>query len=141
MLVAAGVAYYAMTAIFPAIATFVSIHGLFVDPDAVQKRIAGLSSLSPAASLKLLTDALQNFASRAAPPLTWRFWCPWGLPFGAQRRGVLLDDLNIASETTEKRGFIVQQVVALALTLGAISFAIVAISTVAPLPAITDFLP
>ena len=33
MLVAAGVAFYAMTAIFPAIAAFVSIYGLFADPD------------------------------------------------------------------------------------------------------------
>jgi hypothetical protein len=41
MLVAAGVAFYAMTAIFPAIATFVSIYGLFANPDAVQEQIAG----------------------------------------------------------------------------------------------------
>ena len=36
MLVAAGVAFYAMTAIFPAIAAFVSIYGLFGDPKAVE---------------------------------------------------------------------------------------------------------
>src|SRR5277367_3173042 len=38
MLVAAGIAFYAMTAIFPAIAAFVSIYGLFADPHAVQGR-------------------------------------------------------------------------------------------------------
>jgi membrane protein len=64
-LVAAGVAFYAMTAIFPAIAAFVSIHGLFADPNAVQQQISGFAGLLPANSLKLITDALQSFASKS----------------------------------------------------------------------------
>jgi hypothetical protein len=59
-LVSAGVAFYGMTAIFPAIAAFVSTYGLFSDPIKVRDEVAGLSSLLPAASLKLLTDALQT---------------------------------------------------------------------------------
>jgi hypothetical protein len=39
-LVAAGVAFYAMTAIFPAIAAFVSIYGLFADPVAPSAKCA-----------------------------------------------------------------------------------------------------
>src|ERR1700736_6313049 len=64
MLVAAGVAYYAMLAIFPAIAAFVSIYGLFADPNAVENEIAGYANLLPEASLKLLTDALAAFAHK-----------------------------------------------------------------------------
>jgi membrane protein len=63
-LVAAGVAFYAMTAIFLAIAAFVPIYGLFAEPSAVQEQIAGFSSLLPKNSLKLLADALQNLASK-----------------------------------------------------------------------------
>jgi membrane protein len=143
MLVAAGVAFYAMTAIFPAIATFVSIYGLFADPDAVQKQIAGYSSLLPAASLKLLTDALQSFASKSSSTLNMALLVSLGLALWSAKAGVssLMTGLNIANETTEKRGFIAQQAVALALTLGAILFAMVAIAAVALLPAIIDFLP
>src|SRR5580658_7976157 len=65
MLVAAGVAFYAMTAIFPAIAAFVSIYGFFADPNAVQGRVAEYADLLPASSLRLLTDALQNFVSKS----------------------------------------------------------------------------
>src|SRR5580658_11379464 len=65
MLVSAGVAFYAMTAIFPAIAAFVSIYGLFADPHAVQGRVAEYADLLPASSLRLLTDALQNFVSKS----------------------------------------------------------------------------
>src|ERR1700679_314490 len=63
MLVAAGVAFYAMTAIFPAIAAFVSIYGFFADPNSVQEQISQYSSLLPANSLKLLTDALSAFSA------------------------------------------------------------------------------
>src|SRR5271170_6208608 len=57
MLVAAGVAFYAMTAIFPAIAAFVSIYGLFSDPTSVQAQLAVFAGLLPSNSFKLLTDA------------------------------------------------------------------------------------
>src|ERR1700743_1900832 len=70
MLVAAGVAFYAMTAIFPAIAAFVSIYGLFADPTTVQAQIAFYAGLLPDASLKLLTDALQSFANKSNSTLS-----------------------------------------------------------------------
>jgi membrane protein len=143
MLVAAGVAFYAMTAIFPAIATFVSIYGLFANPDAVQEQIAGFSSLLPATSFKLLTDALQNFANKSSSTLNVALLVSLLLALWSAKAGVssLMTGLNIANETTEKRSFIVQQAVALALTLGAILFAMVAIGAIALLPAIIDFLP
>jgi membrane protein len=143
MLVAAGVAFYAMTAIFPAIATFVSIYGLFANPDAVQEQIVGFSSLLPATSFKLLTDALQNFASKSSSTLNIALLVSLFLALWSAKAGVssLMTGLNIANETTEKRSFIVQQAVALALTLGAILFAMVAIGAIALLPAIIDFLP
>src|SRR5580698_510360 len=53
MLVAAGVAFYAMTAIFPAIAAFVSIYGFFADPHAVHSQIAAYANLLPDNALKL----------------------------------------------------------------------------------------
>jgi Virulence factor BrkB len=64
-LVAAGVAFYAMTAIFPAIAGFVSIYGLFADPSAMEQQIAPFSSLLPANSLKLLIYGHRDRLSRA----------------------------------------------------------------------------
>jgi membrane protein len=143
MLVAAGVAFYAMTAIFPAIATFVSIYGLFANPAAVQEQIAGFSNLLPATSLKLLTDALQNFASKSNSTLNVALLVSFGLALWSAKAGVssLMTGLNIANETTEKRSFVVQQAIALALTLGAILFAMVAIGSIALLPAVIDFLP
>jgi membrane protein len=143
MLVAAGVAFYAMTAIFPAIAAFVSIYGLFADPKAVQGSIAGYADLLPAASLKLLTDALLAFANKSNSTLNIALLLSLAIALWSAKAGVssMMTGLNIANETTEKRSFLLQQFTALALTLGAILFAILALAAVALLPAVIGLLP
>jgi membrane protein len=143
MLVAAGVAFYAMTAIFPAIAAFVSIYGLFSDPSAVQTQIAQFASLLPESSLKLLTDALQTFASKSDSALNLALFVSLALAVWSAKAGVssLMTGLNIANETIEKRSFLLQQCVGLALTLGALIFAIVAFAAIALLPAVIAFFP
>ena len=143
MLVAAGVAFYAMTAIFPAIAAFVSIYGLFSNPSAVQTQIAQYGSLIPEGSLKLLTDALQSFASKSNSSLNLALFVSLALAVWSAKAGVasLITGLNITNETIEKRGFLLQQLVGLALTVGALIFAIVAFSAIALLPAVIAFFP
>jgi len=142
-LVAAGVAFYAMTAIFPAIAAFVSIYGLFADPNAVQQQISGFAGLLPANSLKLITDALQSFASKSTSSLNVALLVSVGLAIRSAKAGILalISGLNIANETEEKRGFIMQQVIALILTVGAVLFAMVALAAVALLPIVIDIFP
>jgi membrane protein len=142
-LVAAGVAFYAMTAIFPAIAAFVSIYGLFGDPNVVEGEITGYANLLPSTSLKLLTDALRAFASKSNSTLNIALLLSLAIALWSAKAGVssLITGLNIANETTEKRCFLLQQFVGLALTLGAILFAILALAAVALLPAVIGFLP
>ena len=142
-LVAAGVAFYAMTAIFPAIAAFVSVYGLFADPAKVQDEVVSLSSLLPAASLKLLTDALQSYASKSHSSLNFALLVSLALALWSAKAGVtsLMTGLNIANERDEKRSFVLQQVVAVALTLGAMLFAAIALAALAVLPVLIGFLP
>lgn len=143
MLVAAGVAFYAMTAIFPAIAAFVSIYGLFADPTTIEAQIAGYAGLLPDASLRLLTDALQSFASKSSSTLSAALLISIAVALWSAKAGVsaLMSGLNIANETIEKRNIFVQQATGLALTLGGILFAGVALAAIALLPAIIDYLP
>jgi membrane protein len=143
MLVAAGVAFYAMTAIFPAIAAFVSIYGLFADPHAVQAQIVAYSSLFPENALKLLTGALDSFSSKSGSALNAALLISLAIAIWSAKAGVssLMTGLNIANETIEKRNFFIQQGIALALTVGAILFSIIALATIALLPAVTAFLP
>lgn len=143
LLVAAGCAFYAMTAIFPAIAAFVSIFGLFADPHAVHDQIAGFSNLLPPEALKLLTDAVDNYVGKSHSAMNAALLVSLVLALWTAKAGMasLMTGLNIVNEQPERRGFFLQQFVGLSLTLGAILLAMVAFAAVALLPAIIGFLP
>jgi membrane protein len=115
MLVAAGVAFYTMTAIFPAIAAFVSIYRLFFDPTSAQAQVSTFAGLLPPASFNLLTAALQSFASKNNSTLNIALLISLALAIWAAKAGVssLMTGLNITNETVEKRSFVAQQSLAL----------------------------
>jgi membrane protein len=143
MLVAAGVAFYAMTAIFPAIAAFVSIYGLFADPAQAEEQVSSYSGLIPAESLRLLTDALRSFASKSNSSLSFALVVSVCIALWSAKAGLssLMTGLNIANETTEKRHLVLQQGTGLLLTLGGVVFAGIALAAIALLPIVVDILP
>ena len=143
MLVAAGVAFYAMTAIFPAIAAFVSIYALFADPRGVENQAAAVAALLPDASFNLLSDALKAFTLKSSSTLNLALMVSLGVAIWSAKSAVasLMTGLNIVNGTAEKRSFLVQQGVAIALTVGSVAFAAFALSAIALLPAVINILP
>jgi membrane protein len=142
-LVAAGVAFYGLLAIFPALGALVAIYGLVADPNNVMKTAADISSFIPAEAAKLITDALQKLVTASKPSLNMTAIVAIAIALFSARSGMssLMTGLNIACEVPEKRSFIMQQVIALGLTLGAVIFAVVALATVAGVPVVLKFLP
>ena len=61
--IAAGVTFFALLAIFPAIAALVAIYGLFSDPATIQGHLNELSSLLPGGAIEIIGDQLQRVAS------------------------------------------------------------------------------
>ncbi len=135
-LVAAGIAFYILAAIFPALAAMVSIYGLFADPNQVASRVSGLEGVLPSEALKILTDGLNSFASKSGSQLSLALAISLLIALWSARAGMssVMTGLNIAYEEKEKRSFIKQNVIALALTIGGIVFAIVALTAVAIVP-------
>ena len=136
-LVAAGIAFYILAAIFPALAALVSIYGLFADPNQVATQISGLGSMLPPEALKIITDGLSGFAQKSGSQLSWALLISLLIALWSARAGMssVMTGLNIAYEETEKRSFVMQNVVALVLTLGGIVFAVMALTAVAIVPA------
>ncbi len=141
-MVAAGIAFYLLGALFPALAALVSVYGLFADPQQVVSQINGLGSMLPPEALKLITDGVTGFAQKSGSQLSFALLISVGLALWSARAGMsaVMTGLNIAYEETEKRSFVVQTAVALGLTLGGIVFAIVAILAVAIIPAALSLL-
>jgi membrane protein len=142
-LVAAGVAFYVMLSIFPALAAMVSLYALVGNPDDVASRIQDYSYLLPPEAMKLIIDGLHNFAKTAGSTLSWALATSLVLALWSARNGIssIMTGLNIAYEEIETRSFVVQTAIALGLTLGAILFAIVVVFAVAVIPILLNFLP
>ncbi len=141
-LVAAGVAFYVMLSIFPALAAMVSLYALVGNPADVASRISDYGNLLPPEALKLITDGLNNFAKTAGSTLSTALVTSVLLALWSARAGIssIMTGLNIAYEETEKRSLVVQTLVALALTVGGVVFAILIILALAIVPIILKFL-
>src|SRR5689334_11553940 len=67
---AAGVTFYALLALFPAIAAFVSIYGLFADPSQIANQLDTLAGILPGGGMEVIRDQLTRVASQSNGSLT-----------------------------------------------------------------------
>ena len=141
-LTAAGIAFYMLLSIFPGLAALVSIYGLFGDPADVGRQIAPFAGLLPPEAMKLLNDGLEGFIkSSANSHMSFALITSLLLAVWSARAAMssIMTGLNIAYEETERRSFIVTTLVSLALTIGAVCFAVIAIVAIAIVPAVLAF--
>ena len=139
-LLAAGVAFYAFIALFPALIAAVTVYGIVADPEQVEEQIGNFSDALPREAASLLTDQLKDIAGGSSSALGWGLLLSLGGALFAASGGMqnLIKAVNIAYDEEETRGFVKLRALALALTLGAIVFIVVTIGLIAVLPALLD---
>lgn len=137
-IIAAGVAFYAMLAIFPGLTALVSIYGLGSDPAEVTRQIEAVADVLPDEARTIITDQLASIASQPRSTLGFGLLFSVSFALWSASAGVrtLMDALNLTYDETERRGYLAYYGTALLLTLGAIVMFIVAAFLVAALPAI-----
>ena len=121
-LIAAGLALYALLAIFPALAAAVSLYGLFASPEAIAGQNQSLAGVLPQQAAEILRNALQNLASQQGQALGIGAVIGFLLALWSARKGMvaLMTATNIAYDEEEERGFFRQLFVSLAFTLAAV---------------------
>jgi membrane protein len=137
-LLAAGVAYYAFLAIFPALIAAVSIFGLVADPAQIQSQIEQYVGALPGAARDVITTQLRDVAETGSGALSIGLAASVLGALWAASGGVtgLMKAVNVAYDEDETRGFLKMRGLALLLTLGAIVFVLVALTLVAVMPAV-----
>ena len=141
MSVAAGVTYYALLAIFPAIAALVSIYGLFADPVTIQEHLDLLSGVLPGGALDIIGEQVKRIASQGGGKLGFGFVLGLLISLWSANAGMkaVFDALNIVYGEGEKRSFVKLNLQSLAFTLGALFFILLAIVGIIVLPIILEF--
>ncbi|HJU12637.1 MAG TPA: YihY/virulence factor BrkB family protein [Candidatus Binataceae bacterium] len=142
-ILAAGVAFFGMLSIFPALAALIAIYGLLADPATVQHEISAIHGIIPGEAQNLIETYLKSLVSTSTSKLGIGLIVSVLVALWSARSGVvsLIEALNIAYEEEEKRGFIRFQATSFALTIAAILFAIVALTLIAVIPPAMQLLP
>lgn len=140
--VAAGVAFYGIFAIFPGIAAVISIFGLVADPVVVVEQLELLRDVIPAEAYVLIEVQTRRLLAAQSGALGWATGLSIVLALWAARAGVagLMGALNAIADRPP-RGGVKQALVALALTICLVALAITALVVVVVVPVLLAFFP
>lgn len=135
-LVAAGVAFYFLLAIFPMIAALLSIYGLIFDPTEAREQITALAGVLPSEARGLLTEQTEQLTSGSRSALGFGALLSILVALWSARRGTnaMVIALNIAYNEEDNRSFIRQMLLTFVLTLGLILFFALSLAIVAAAP-------
>src|SRR4051794_12033590 len=133
-LMAAGMAYYAFLAIFPAIIAAVLLFGFFADPATISAQIDSLGSAIPANIADILESQITAAAGNGKVGFSAVIAILLALFSASGGVGNMMTAVNIAYDEEETRGFVKKRAIALVLTIGAIVFLLIVISLVALVP-------
>jgi membrane protein len=140
MAVAAGAVFYSLLALFPAIAAFVSLYGLFADPSTIDSTLSTLSGVLPGGAMDLVHEELKRLAANKGANLSIGFvvsvlFALWSANSGMK---AIIDALNVAYDEKEKRSFIRLNLVSLLYTLIAMVSLMLAIGAVVVAPIVLN---
>lgn len=136
LLVAAGVTFYGLLAVFPATAALVALYGLIFDAATINEHLSLAAGLVPDAALGVIGDQMTRIAGQREATLGAAFvgslaLALWGANAGTKS---IFEALNIIYKEKEKRGFVRLTLQSLAFTLAGLVLTLCGIATVVAVP-------
>lgn len=138
---AAGMTFYSLLAIFPALAALVAIYGLFADPASIGGHLEQLNGLMPGGAIEIARDQLTRVSSKGSQALSLTFVVSLLISLWSANAAMksLFDSLNVVYGERERRGFIKLNAISLLFTAGAIVFAVVALGAIVVVPIVLNY--
>lgn len=135
-IVAAGVAFYCVLALFPALGAIVSIYGLVTSQQEVQQQIGSLSDFLPTEAQSLIKEQLLSISTSTDSALGIGAIGGLILAIWSSSKGMsaLITSLNIAYNEEEKRSFLKVTALSIFLTVMGILFVILTLFLITMLP-------
>ncbi len=135
-LVAAGVAFYFLLAVFPLLTAVISLYGLLVTPEQLQSHMAHLVDVVPADSRYIVEEQLTKLTGNSDFALSWGVSLSLLLTIWSSSKGAnaLITACNITYNEPHGRMFLKGLLARLVLTIGIIAFVIAALLCISVLP-------
>jgi membrane protein len=133
---AAGVTFYTLLAIFPALATLISLFGLVADPAIITSQLQDAKGIIPDGGLDIIKDQVTSLTAHGSQTLGFGVLIGVLASLWSANAGVksLFDALNVVYHEREKRGYVWRTLVCLCFTLGGLGFLIVALAAIVAVP-------
>jgi membrane protein len=140
--VAAGVVFYGLLAIFPAVTVLVSSYGLFADAATIGRHLAFAAALMPEGAFDVVQEQVSRIAAQGGGGLSAGFIFGLLLAIWSANAGMkaIMDALNVIYDEEEKRSFFRLNLMSLALTVGALSVLLVAIASFVVFPLMLNWI-
>jgi membrane protein len=137
---AAGVVFYGLLALFPALAGFVSLYGLFAKTSSISDQLSLVAGVFPDGVIDIIRDQIARLISKGDAKLSVNFIAAFCIALWSANAGTeaIIDALNVIYEEKEKRGFIRLNLISLGFTLGAIVALTLALTGIILLPHLLD---
>ncbi|MGZ3351254.1 MAG: YihY/virulence factor BrkB family protein [Xanthobacteraceae bacterium] len=138
---AAGVVFYGLLALFPAVTAFVSLYGLFAKASTINDHLALVGGFLPAGGVDIIQEQVNRIAAKGEAKLGFAFAFGLALALWSANAGMkaLIDALNVIYDEKEKRGFIKLNFVSLVLTAGGLLAILTAVGAIVVLPVVLSF--
>ena len=103
--VAAGCAFFALVAIFPALSALIALYGLTADPATVEQHFGLLGSVLPPQARDVVMEQIHRISAASGGTLGWSLVVSLGLALWSATAGTqaMMAALNIAYEEPERR--------------------------------------
>ena len=141
MALAAGVTYYSLLAIFPAIAALVAIYGLFSDPSTIARHLNQLGGFLPGGAVDVAREQLTRVASKGSQTLGLTFLVGLGVWLWSANAAMksMFDTLNIVYDEEEKRGFLMLNAISFCFTISGFIFVLAALGCIVVVPVVLNY--
>ena len=138
---AAGMTYYSLLAIFPALAALVAVYGLFAEPSSIARHLDQVAGFLPGGAIDVARDQLDRVASKGAQTLGLTFLAGLCISLWSANAAMksLFDTLNIVYGEEEKRGFVKLNAMSLLFTVGGIVFVLAALGSIVVVPVVLNY--
>lgn len=135
--VAAGVAFFGLLALFPAIGAVMSVAALVTDPATIETQLAEFVAVLPENAASIIQAQAEAVASSGQTGLGLAALLGVVLSLYGASKGMktLIEGMNIAYDEEEQRGFFKKLAVSLGLTLFVVFGLLLAIAVIVVLPA------
>lgn len=139
-IVTAGLAFYGLLAIFPALAALVAAYGLLFDPEDVRQQLSALGGLLPSQAWRIIEEQLTRITGNTDTSLSLSAAVGALITLWSARAGIgaLMVAMNIVFGEQEDRSIVRWYALSLLLTVGAIVYGVVAMALVVAAPALLD---